>query len=82
MDGRFLNKNGDMQQRFIGGSGSFNNVVRVSRKNINWDISDITIGANSHVGPIEVDLHMARKGSPPEATGFFPTVIRLKLQRL
>ncbi|TAL23885.1 MAG: hypothetical protein EPN94_08480 [Nitrospirae bacterium] len=62
LDGRFLNKNGDMQQRFMGGSGYFNNIVRVSRKkNINWNIRDITIGANSHVGPVEVDISHGEK---------------------
>ena len=62
LDGRFLNKNGDMQQRFMGGAGYFTRQVRVSqKKNIDWDMKDITIGANSHVGPVEVDVSHGEK---------------------
>ena len=66
LDGRFLNKNGDMQQRFMGGAGYFTSssaaLVRTSQKKyINWDMKDITIGANSHVGPVEIDLSHGEK---------------------
>ncbi|MDP3113026.1 MAG: MtrB/PioB family outer membrane beta-barrel protein, partial [Thermodesulfovibrionales bacterium] len=62
MDGRFLNKNGDMQQRFMGGSAYFNNVVRVSqKKHVDWSMKDITIGANSHAGPVEIDISHGEK---------------------
>ncbi len=57
MEGKFINKRGDMQQRFMGGSAYFNNSVRVSqKKDIDWSLKDITIGTNSHLGPFEVDL--------------------------
>ena len=58
VDGRFLNKTGDMQQRFQGGSGSWSSpMIRTSlKKNIDYEMKDITIGTNTHLGPIEVDI--------------------------
>ncbi|MFA4827858.1 MAG: MtrB/PioB family outer membrane beta-barrel protein [Thermodesulfovibrionales bacterium] len=66
LDGRFLNKNGDMQQRFMGGAGYFTGtapaVVRVSqKKHVDWSMKDITIGANSHAGPVEIDISHGEK---------------------
>ncbi|HXX58364.1 MAG TPA: hypothetical protein VEI96_10225 [Thermodesulfovibrionales bacterium] len=66
VDGGLIEKNGLMQQLFLGGSGSFNNIVRVSQaRNIDLDTKTFTIGANSHLGPIEIDYaHGEERFSP------------------
>lgn len=62
LDGQYVDKDGDVQQRFLGGSGFFNDLERVSRrKDVHWRSSDITVGANSHLGPVEVDLSHSEK---------------------
>jgi|Deesub1362A_J573_1020465.scaffolds.fasta_scaffold00013_119 predicted porin len=62
VNGRILYKEGTMQQRFLGGSGWFNDIVRVSRKrDVNWNTQDITFGMNSHLGPIEIDISHTEK---------------------
>lgn len=61
-DGHHLEKEGDIQQRFIGGSGWFDQAVRTSRKrDIEWQTFDVTVGANSHFGPLEVDVSRTEK---------------------
>ncbi len=56
LGGRFVTKDGERQSRFLGGSGYFNDLVRVSRKrNIDWRYSDINVGLNSHLGPVEAE---------------------------
>lgn len=55
--GSFINKDGTLQQRFLGGSGYFNAVNRISRKRtIDWNSKDIVLGTNSHLGPVEIDI--------------------------
>lgn len=63
LDGSYIDKSGSMQQRFLGGSGYFNNIVRVSeQRDVNWVTKGLLIGANSHLGPIEADFsHGERK---------------------
>lgn len=59
---RIVDKRGTMQKRFLGGSGWFNNLVRTSQKrDVNWDTTDITVGLNSHLGPIEADYSHREK---------------------
>jgi hypothetical protein len=62
LDGRVIHKEGSVQQRFQGGSGYFNDIVRVSdRRDIDWETQDITVGANSHINFIEADVSHTEK---------------------
>ncbi len=62
IDGTFIERSGDVQQRFMGGSGWWNNIVRVSQKrNVDQQTKEITIGANSHLGPLEVEFSHSEK---------------------
>lgn len=62
IEGGYIDKSGSMQQRFLGGSGSFNNIVRVSEKrDVDWITKSFLIGANSHLGPIEADFSHGEK---------------------
>ncbi|MEW6108285.1 MAG: MtrB/PioB family outer membrane beta-barrel protein [Nitrospirota bacterium] len=57
--GNFVNKDGSAQQMFYRmGSPSY----RTSEKrDIDWQTSIYTVGANSHLGPVEVDLSHSEK---------------------
>jgi predicted porin len=56
-DGFYLSKDGDLQQRNLLGSGFFNNMQRVSQSRNSDNTTRIyTIGANSHLGLVEVDI--------------------------
>jgi hypothetical protein len=88
LDGSSFNKEGEIQQRFMGGAAYFTNNVRVSQKRrIDWEKKDITIGTNSHLGPIEIELSHNEKrfdsgnervlsysyaSSPVRAAGTYP----------
>ncbi len=88
LEGSLIERNGTQQQRSLLGSGSFNNIVRASQsRNIDLDTKSVTIGANSHLGPIEVDYSHGEKrldvggdkvlfdfytASPARAAGEFP----------
>ncbi len=62
LEGSYIDKSGSMQQRFLGGSGSFDNIVRVSeQRDIDRVTKSILIGANSHLGPIEADFSHGEK---------------------
>ena len=55
-DAFYLNRDGDTQQRNLLGSGFFNNMQRTSQKrNVDWTTRIYTIGANTHLGLIEMD---------------------------
>jgi predicted porin len=55
-------KKGSNQQRFQGGDGYRSNLERITQKrDIEWNSKDITLGANSHLGPLEVDISHSRK---------------------
>lgn len=57
LDGRFLNKYGNKQQVFDGGAGNISGRIRTSESRyIDWEMKDITIGTNAHLGPVEVDI--------------------------
>jgi predicted porin len=60
---RLIQKDGTMQQRSFGGSGWFNPPqFRISQKrDVDWETRKITVGANSHLGPIEVDFSHGEK---------------------
>jgi hypothetical protein len=88
IDSSFGDKKGSVQQRFQGGDGWWNSQQRVSQeRDIQWNTQDITVGANSHLGPVEVDLSHSEKtftsggqsvmthvytGSPPGLSGTYP----------
>jgi predicted porin len=61
LDGRLYDKEGSKQQRFL--SGYFGNINMVSEtRDIDFNSKEFTIGTNSHLGPIEIDLsHYERK---------------------
>ncbi|MEJ2324009.1 MAG: MtrB/PioB family outer membrane beta-barrel protein [Nitrospirota bacterium] len=62
LNGRIVNKNGSVQRRFLGGAGTFDNLVRTSqRRDIDWTTTDLTVGLNSHLGPIEADYSHREK---------------------
>ncbi len=60
-EARSLEKEGLVQQRFLlGYLGSSINKVSQSR-NIDWRTTEAKVGANSHVGPVEVDYSHSEK---------------------
>ncbi len=88
VEGSLVEKKGTRQQISLLGSGSFNNIVRTSQsRNIDLDTKSVTVGANSHLGPVEVDYSHGEKrldangdkvlfdfytASPARAAGEFP----------
>lgn len=62
IDSSLTEKDGTQQQRSLSGSGYFNNLLRTSQsRDIDWKTENIIIGANSHLGPIEVDISHGEK---------------------
>ena len=60
--GNIVDKNGDRQQRSLLGAAYFNDIVRASQKrDVDWQTRNIIIGANSHLGPVEVDISHGEK---------------------
>jgi hypothetical protein len=58
---RTVDREGTIQQRFMRGFTGGLDKVSQSR-NIDWNTQEITVGANSHLGPIEADYsHMEKK---------------------
>lgn len=58
LNAHVLNRDGTIQQRFLGGSSP----TRVSsRRQIDWSSRSVTVGANSHMGPVEVDYSHTEK---------------------
>ena len=88
VDGTFLTRDGHLQQRSLSGSGWFNNIVRSSeRRNVDQDTTNVIVGLNSHVGPVEIDISHGEKrfnsgpdsvlydaygDSPTRAAGVYP----------
>jgi hypothetical protein len=61
-NGRLVTSDGSRQQRFLGGSGFFNNLDRTSEKrDVDFETKSITVGVNSHAGPVEFDLSHGEK---------------------
>jgi hypothetical protein len=57
-----VGQKGSRQQRSLAGSGYFNNLQRLSRnRNVNQVTSKYEIGANSHLGMLEVDFSHVEK---------------------
>lgn len=62
MDWKFLERKGSQQQRALLGSGYYNNLIRtVHRREIDWQTENMTVGANSHLGVVEVDFSHSEK---------------------
>ncbi len=56
LQGMNVVQSGDMQQIFLGGSGSFSDIVRVSQdRPVDMRTTDIRVGLNGHLGPVEMD---------------------------
>jgi len=62
-DAFYLARDGDKQQRNLLGSGFFNNMQRTSQKrDVDWTTRIYKVGANIHLGMIEVDYaHMEKR---------------------
>jgi len=87
LDGSLITKDGTQQQRSLLGSGYFNDIVRTSQKrNIDWQTKALVIGANTHFGPIEIDIAHGEKRFDVYGdkvmydiygpAGFLPNIIR------
>lgn len=60
--GSNVNREGNYQQRYLTGSGYFQNLDRSTReRSIDWNTLEYTIGGNSHLGHAEVDLSHTEK---------------------
>jgi predicted porin len=68
LDGSLIERSGTQQQRSLLGSGTTGNVVRASqRRGVDQDTKNITIGANAHLGPVELDISHGEKRFKEEA---------------
>lgn len=57
IDGTLVDREGSIQQRSLQGSGYFNDIVRTSQtRRIDMQTTNVTVGMNSHLGPVEVDI--------------------------
>lgn len=71
-DGYRLDRKGDKQQRFLGGSGFFNDLQRTSvRRQINDKTVEIDTGFNVHLGPVELDFTHQDLDYSPGGDEFF-----------
>ena len=62
LDGFYMGKDGDTQQRNMGGSGFFNNMLLYSQgRNVDTLNRIYKIGANSHLGLVEIDFAHTEK---------------------
>jgi len=62
VNGDFINKDGEKQLRFLGGSGYYNDLRRTTKKrDADWDTRNIKIGFNTHAGPVELDISHSEK---------------------
>lgn len=72
IDGSLIERKGSQQQRSLLGSGWYDNMVRTSQKrDIDWQTRNITIGANSHLGPVEIDFSHTEKRFDVNGDRFF-----------
>lgn len=79
VDGRFVDKSGTIQQRFLGGAAYFTTppafspgITRVSKKReIDWQTREYTVGGNSHLGPVEVEYSHTEKRFTAGGDRFF-----------
>ncbi|HER63310.1 MAG TPA: hypothetical protein ENO11_04970 [Desulfobacteraceae bacterium] len=51
---RYVEREGILEERFL--TGSIGNLIKTSEsRDINWESKDLTLGMNSHLGPVEVE---------------------------
>jgi hypothetical protein len=51
---RYVGREGDTEERFV--LGSFDNLTKTSEtRSIDWTSNAVTLGANSHLGPVEIE---------------------------
>jgi hypothetical protein len=61
-EGDFINKDGEKQLKFLGGSGYFNDLRRTTKKrDADWDTRNVKVGFNTHAGPVEFDISHSEK---------------------
>lgn len=54
LEHRFIGREGTLQERFL--TGSIGSLVKTSEsRDINWESHNISLGANSHLGPLEIE---------------------------
>jgi Putative outer membrane beta-barrel porin, MtrB/PioB len=69
LDGSIIDKDGTVQQRFLGGAGSGSNIVKVSEaRNVDWETKNFTVGTNAHLGPVEIEVSHGEKRFDPGST--------------
>lgn len=62
VNGRLMTKDGSLQQRSLQGAAWFNNPTRTSQsRDVDWETKSVVVGANSHLGPIEIDVSHGEK---------------------
>jgi hypothetical protein len=62
VDGGLVVRDGNQQLRSLLGSGYFNDIVRSTQnRGVDWRTKTVTVGANSHLGPVEVDISHGEK---------------------
>jgi len=59
LNGNFITKDGTQQQRFLANYGSIDR--KSTKREIDWNSTDIGIGVNSHLGPVEIDVSHSEK---------------------
>jgi hypothetical protein len=59
INGNFITKEGTQQQRFLANYGTIDR--ESTKREIDWNSRDIGIGANSHLGPVEIDIFHSEK---------------------
>ncbi|MBU1711424.1 MAG: hypothetical protein KKE17_15605, partial [Proteobacteria bacterium] len=61
---RYIQKDGAIQQRYL--IGTFGNINKTSSsREIDWRTTDLTLGFNSHLGPLEVEVAHERTEFDP-----------------
>lgn len=62
VDGGLVVRDGAQQLRSLLGSGYFNDIVRSTQsRSVDWRTKTVTVGFNSHLGPIELDISHGEK---------------------
>ena len=68
VEGSLIERSGTQQQRSLLGAGTTANVVRTSQsRDVDQDTKNLTIGANTHLGPVEIDISHGEKRFKEEA---------------
>ncbi|MDH3328537.1 MAG: MtrB/PioB family outer membrane beta-barrel protein, partial [Desulfobulbaceae bacterium] len=63
---RYIERDGKVEQRFL--LGDFNNLIKTSEsRNIDWRSNAFTLGANSHLGPLEIEYAYDRAEFDPRS---------------